>query len=110
MASETTAKTTFKEARKLYEAGFKSANKKDEDNPVHVSWWKRITGKSAQRNEMQTIAAPVLSTIRRDNRRGGNLDKGKYLYDSQVPAANCGDLAQLSCYLAHRNGVPANQL
>jgi hypothetical protein len=38
------------------------------------------------------------------------LSYGKFMFDTGVPAANCGDLAQLACYLAFRRGVAADQL
>jgi hypothetical protein len=107
MASETIAKRVFKEARRLYEAGFKSANKNYD--AAHASWWKRLTGKAERRNRMQAIADPVLGALR-DDSPAGILPAGKYLYDSQVPAANCGDLACLCCYLAYREGVAADHL
>jgi hypothetical protein len=109
MATEAIAKRIFKRARALYESGFKSANKKYDDNPVHVSWWKRLTGKALTRNEGQQVAQVVLPALRGDA-PAGILAKGKYLYDSQVAAANCGDLANLSCYLGVLETVPPAQL
>jgi hypothetical protein len=108
MASESLAKKVFEEARKLYEGGFKSANKRYDDDPRHISWWKRISGKAEDRNATQPQASVTVGTLRQT--KGTILQYGKYMYDMHVPAGNCGDLAQLACYLATRQGAAADQL
>lgn len=113
MSRESIAKKVFKDVRKLYEAGFKSANKKYDDDAGHISWWKKISGKAQTRNQNQPTASTELGTIRgtAGYRTGGVLNAGRMLFNQGVSAANCGDLAALACYIAHtKYSVPADQL
>ncbi len=113
MSAESTAKKVFKDVRKVYEAGFKSANKTYDDDGQHISWWKKISGKADTRKATQPTAARELSAIRRTAgyKTGGVLNAGRMLATQGVSAANCGDLAALACYLAHtKYNVPADQL
>lgn len=113
MASSKIAKATFSEVRKQYEAGFKSANKKYDNDAEHVSWWKKISGKAAARNRAQPTAAINLTNTRQDPgyKNQAILTKGQFLLNSGTLAANCGDLAALACYIAHsKHGVSGKQL
>jgi hypothetical protein len=110
MATESIAKKVFGEARSFYEGGLKSANKTyDEGN---ASWWKQLTGKAAKRNAAQPKAAQVIDVTRKSPVFDAmdTLQKGHYLYECAGTAGNCGELAQISCYLATKKGAARNEL
>jgi hypothetical protein len=112
MPSETQVKAAFEAARKFYSGGFKSANKKYDANKNNISWWKRISGKASRRTAVQPLAAATLRVQRSDRiyNKEDPLGKGRMLYNGKMQAANCGELACVTCFLLLKEGVPANQL
>ena len=112
MSNESRAKSAFSKARDYYESGLKSANKKYDDNSANVSWWKQLSGKARARNTAQPTAGAVISVHRSSNvfNNMNTIDKGQFLYDGKVSAGNCGELAQVCCYLLNKAGAPNNTI
>ena len=108
MPSQALAKKAFKEAREFYESGLKSGNKTYEVKDA--SWWKRISGKAKKRKKIQPDADKKIIKQRNDLANKTILMRGQLLYKIRSPAANCGELAQVTCHLLKEHGASIFEL